>query len=139
MDIKKNKAIINELIEKAILARENSFSPCSNFKVGAALLTDNNTIILGANVENPSFVPTGTCAEHTVIHNAISNGYRKFKAICVCGSGDTLCYPCGICRQILMDFAPDIEIILTNTKKEYIITNLQELLPHSFNKNNLNN
>lgn len=129
-----------ELILKAIEAAKNSYSPYSKFKVGAALLTKNNEIYLGCNIENASYSLTN-CAERTAIFKAVSEGKKEFKAIAIMGSAteefDEYCTPCGACRQVLSEFCePDFKIILGRIKeknkielKEYT---LKELLPESF-------
>ena len=129
-----------KLILKAIEAAKNSYSPYSKFKVGAALLTKDNEIFLGCNIENSSFSLTN-CAERTAIFKAISEGKKDFKAIAIMGSAtDTFneyCTPCGACRQVLAEFCkPDFKIILGRMKEENKIEvkeyTLKELLPESF-------
>ena len=129
-----------KLILKAIEAAKNSYSPYSKFKVGATLLTNDNEIFLGCNIENSSFSLTN-CAERTAIFKAISEGKKDFKAIAIMGSAtDTFneyCTPCGACRQVLAEFCkPDFKIILGRMKEENKIEvkeyTLKELLPESF-------
>ena len=129
-----------KLILKAIEAAKNSYSPYSKFKVGAALLTNDNEIFLGCNIENSSFSLTN-CAERTAIFKAISEGKKDFKAIAIMGSAtDTFneyCTPCGACRQLLAEFCkPDFKIILGRMKEENKIEvkeyTLKELLPENF-------
>ena len=129
-----------KLILKAIEAAKNSYSPYSKFKVGAALLTHDNEIFLGCNIENSSFSLTN-CAERTAIFKAISEGKKDFKAIAIMGSAtDTFneyCTPCGACRQVLAEFCkPDFKIILGRMKEENKIEvkeyTLKELLPENF-------
>lgn len=126
-----------ELIEKAIEAAEYSYSPYSNYKVGAALITDKGNIYTGANIENASYGAT-ICAERTAVVKAISSGERIIKAIAIFGrSGDQeegdLAYPCGICRQFLNEFkSGDIEIIVAKSLEEYEEYTLNQLLPESF-------
>ena len=126
-----------ELIKAAILAAQNSYSPYSNFKVGAALITDDGKVYLGCNIENAAYGPSN-CAERTAIFKAISEGHKKFKAIAIVGgkngSFDDFCTPCGVCRQVLSEFCDkDFKIILGKKDLEYTIYTLEELLPHSFN------
>ncbi|MBP9988404.1 MAG: cytidine deaminase [Ruminococcus sp.] len=123
------------LINKAIEAMKNSYSPYSNFRVGASLITKNGKIYTGCNIENSSFSATN-CAERTAFFNAVSNGEKEFEAIAIVGGKngkiDDFCFPCGICRQVMSEFCDkDFKIILSNTKeiKEY---KLSELLPESF-------
>ncbi len=124
-----------ELIEKAYEVRESAYAPYSNFKVGAALLTKDDKIFTGCNVECASFGGTN-CAERTALFKAISEGYREFKAIAVVGKKGVLTPPCGICRQVLNEFANDIDVVLDDNNKEKIIK-LNELLPYSFGPNDL--
>ena len=115
-----------ELMEKAIEAKNNSYSPYSNFKVGAALLTKDNKIYTGCNIESVSYTPT-CCAERVAFYKAISEGNKEFKAIAI--SSDTeYCYPCGVCRQVMSEFCDDDFKIYVGDK-EY---SLKELLPYSF-------
>lgn len=119
-----------ELIHKAIEARINSYSPYSNFKVGAALLTQNGTIYSGCNFENVSF-GAGTCGERVALGSAISAGEREFVAIAVCGGNSPL-KPCGICRQALLEFG-DILVISIDSNGENIEEYmLSELFPCAF-------
>ena len=125
-----------ELIKAAILAAQNSYSPYSNFKVGAALLTDDDKVYLGCNIENAAYGPSN-CAERTAIFKAVSEGHKKFKAIAIVGghNGDFENYatPCGICRQVMSEFCDkDFKIIVGNKNLEYKVYTLGELLPHSF-------
>lgn len=128
-----------ELILKAIDAREKAYVPYSNFKVGAAVLTEDNHIYSGCNIENASYGATN-CAERTAIFKAVSEGHTKIKAIAVVGDTTTHTYPCGICRQVMVEFAVDknIDIILIKNENEYIIKKLDEILPGAFTKHDLN-
>jgi len=125
-----------DLILKAMQARENSYSPYSNFKVGAALLTKNNKIYLGTNVENCAFGPTN-CAERSALFSAISNGEKDFSKIAIIGSNNDFCYPCGVCRQVILELAPRIEIICAKNENEFEVLNINDLLPKSFSQNDL--
>lgn len=129
-----------DLILKAIEVAKNSYSPYSKFKVGVALLTKDDEIYLGCNIENSSYSLTN-CAERTAIFKAISEGKRIFKAIAIVGSAtekfDEYCTPCGACRQVLAEFCnPDFKIILgrvnEENKTEIKEYTLEELLPESF-------
>ena len=136
---------IEKLIDEAFLARENAYTPYSNFKVGASVLTANKKIYRGCNIENSSFSPT-ICAERTAIFTAVSQGIKDFLAICVVG-GKQDCInldfspPCGVCRQVMVEFCDkdNFLIILAKNKKDYKIYTLSEMLPHSFSKKELNN
>lgn len=120
---------IEKLLEYAIAAKSKAYAPYSGFCVGAALLTDNGKIYCGCNVENVSFGATN-CAERTAVFSAVANGERKFKAIAI-AAGDDVVFPCGICRQVLAEFSPQIYIICAK-KDGYEIYTLSELLPHTF-------
>lgn len=121
----------NELIQIAREAQRNAYSPYSNFKVGAALITREGEVFSGANVENASYGLT-VCAERVAIFKAISKGEREFTALIVVGSGEGFIYPCGACLQVIAEFSPDIKIIVTNEKDEYQEHALGELLPQIF-------
>lgn len=93
----------NELINKAMSARDSAYAPYSGFKVGAAILCGDGTVVTGFNIENISY-PATMCAERTALYSALSQGKKDFKAIAVIGSSNEPCYPCGICRQVLSEF-----------------------------------
>ncbi len=121
-----------ELVERAISAKSKSIATYSNFHVGAALLTDAEEIILGANIENASYGLT-ICAERTAVFQALLDGKRKFKAIAVAGDSEEYLPPCGACRQILMEFCgKDLKVIMINVKGETKTLTMGDLLPHSF-------
>lgn len=127
----------NLLIESAIEAREKAYVPYSKFKVGAAVLTEDGTIYGGCNIENASFGATN-CAERTAIFKAVSEGYKVIKAIAVVGDTTTHTYPCGICRQVIAEFAEgDMPVILVKNKEDYIVKTLQDILPGAFTKKDL--
>ena len=126
-----------ELLKMAIKASENSYSPYSNFKVGAALLCGSGKVYLGANIENAAFSET-VCAERTAFLKAVSEGEREFTCIAIVGSKNedfsAPCAPCGSCRQVMAEFcSPDFEIILKDGGKIKKYT-LSQLLPLSFDK-----
>ncbi len=119
------------LIKAAEKAMENSYSPYSNFKVGAAVLTGKGGIYTGCNIENASYGATN-CAERTAVFKAVSEGEREFLKIAVVSSAGDLTFPCGICRQVLAEFMPEGSIILKDKNgavKEYTV---KSLLPNSF-------
>jgi len=120
-----------ELIKKALEARKNSYSPYSNYKVGVALLTKDGKVYLGTNVENCGYGPSN-CAERSAFFSAVSNGDREFSKIAIVGSSDGICYPCGICRQVIVELAPNIEVICAKDENIYEVHTIQELLPHAF-------
>ena len=126
-----NKTLVKEALE----ARKMAYTPYSNFAVGAALLTKDGKIYRGCNIENASYTPTN-CAERTAFFKAVSEGEREFAAIAVVGgpAGNPpvdFCYPCGVCRQVMAEFAKgDFKIILG----ENDVFTLDELLPYGFDK-----
>ncbi len=123
------------LIEAAFHARENSYSPYSKFRVGAALLCENGKIYTGCNIENRAYGPTN-CAERTAFFKAVSEGERAFTAIAIAGGEKepVWCYPCGVCRQVMAEFCtPDeFQIICAKSLKEYRVFTLGQLLPEMF-------
>lgn len=133
---------IEKLIETAIAQLDYSYTPYSNFKVGAALLTKNGDIYTGCNIENAAYTPTN-CAERTAFFKAVSEGVRDFQAICIVGGKDGVlaeyAAPCGVCRQVMMEFCnpKTFQIILAIDKERYDIYTLEELLPQGFGPSNL--
>ena len=127
-----------QLIEKAFAAQEFCYTPYSNFDVGAALLCDNGNIYTGCNIENAAYTPTN-CAERTAVFKAVSEGEREFRAIAVCGDAEEYLAPCGVCRQVLLEFTePEKFVVLMAAKSgEYRKMTLAELLPASFSKSDL--
>ena len=122
----------HELIELATQAMKNSYSPYSNFRVGAALVGKSGKIYTGCNIENSSYSAT-VCAERTAFFKAISEGQKDFTAIAVIGSDDKICMPCGVCGQVISEFCgADFKIICANKTGEYKEYTLGELLPFSF-------
>jgi cytidine deaminase len=124
------------LIEAARQARERAFAPYSGFRVGAALEAADGRIIVGCNVENASYGLT-LCAERVALVKAISDGITSFKRIAVVTDVDDLTPPCGACRQLLWEFAPDAEVILANLRGKSAVYRVAELLPHGFDAGNL--
>lgn len=120
-----------ELVEIAKKAMEKAYVPYSNFRVGAALLTDDGKIFTGCNIENASFGATN-CAERTAIFKAVSEGYTNFKKIAIISDSSNITYPCGICRQVILEFGRDMQIICANKNGEYKEFNLKDLLPYAF-------
>ena len=126
-----------KLAKIAIEARENAYVPYSSFKVGAAVVTEDGSIYTGCNIENASYGATN-CAERTAIFKAVSEGHKKIKAIAIVGDMSTNTYPCGICRQVIVEFATaDIHIILVKNEESYIIKTMEEILPGAFTKGDL--
>ena len=118
------------LFELARAASGNAYAPFSHYRVGAALLTKGGKIYTGVNIENSSFGAT-ICAERTAFVKAISEGERKFEAIAIYGS-DSEAVPCGICRQFMFEFAPDLIVISAEDPDELHIRPLDVLLPEGF-------
>ena len=122
-----------QLIELAEKARERSYSPYSDYTVGAALLCVDGEIFTGCNIENASYTPT-CCAERVAVFKAISEGKTAFEAIAVSGGkrgerAESRCYPCGVCRQVLSEFcSSDFSVVFYDGSA----CKLEELLPHSF-------
>lgn len=133
---------ISKLIQEAIEIRNKAYAPYSNFLVGAALLSASGKIYTGCNIENASYTPSN-CAERTAFFKAVSEGEKHFKAIAVVGAkrDDDLdfCPPCGVCRQVMMEFCnpKEFEIIVAKSVDEYKIFTLEEILPMGFGPNNL--
>lgn len=134
---------IQELIAAAIEARKKSYSPYSHYQVGAALLAIDGQVITGCNIENASYSPTN-CAERTAFFKAVSEGITQFSAIAIVGSpkGDSLsqyAYPCGVCRQVMVEFCSpsDFHIIVAKSEDDYRVITLQDLLPEGFGPDNL--
>lgn len=124
-----------ELIEAALEARENAYVPYSNFKVGSAVLMEDGSIFSGCNIENASYGATN-CAERTAIFNAVSHGHTKIKALAVVGDPHSFTFPCGICRQVMVEFAENknIPIIIIKNKDEYMVETMEDVLPGAFTK-----
>lgn len=137
------QVMVEKLIDTAIKQLKFSYTPYSNFKVGAALLTKSGKIYTGCNIENASYTPTN-CAERTAFFKAVSEGVMEFDAICVVGGMNKImkeyAAPCGVCRQVMMEFCnpEEFQIILATSKDQYEIFTLKELLPLGFGPDNLN-
>ena len=119
------------LYSEALKARENAYAPFSGFQVGAALLTEDGQVYTGVNIENSSYGAT-ICAERTAFVKAISEGHRKFKALAVTAGDEQEALPCGICRQFMYEFSPELEIITGTDEEHHNIRTLEELLPLGF-------
>ena len=126
---------IQNLVNRAIKARENAYCPYSHFAVGAALLCEDGTIYEGCNIENASYGLTN-CAERTAVFKAVSEGHTKFKALAVVADTEGPCAPCGACRQVISEFEIP-RIILANLKGNYRVLDLDELLPFRFGADSL--
>ncbi len=118
------------LVAAARAARGASYSPYSRFAVGAALLCTDGTVVSGCNVENASYGLT-ICAERTAVFAAVANGHRSFSAIAVAGPPEAVTSPCGACRQVLAEFAPEMRVLYT-VPDGIVSTTLDALLPNRF-------
>ena len=131
-----------ELIDLAIEARKAAYTPYSNFKVGAALLSKEGEVYKGCNIENAAYNPTN-CAERTAFFKAVSEGVTDFEAIAIVGGYDQeelkFCPPCGVCRQVMMEFCKSdkFRVLLLDEKGEIKSYLLKELLPFGFGPKNL--
>ncbi|KAK9461495.1 cytidine deaminase [Lipomyces oligophaga] len=128
---------IAELGKQTLEARKLSYSPYSNFAVGAVLVSSSGEFIAGANVENACY-GAGICAERTAMVKAITSGIKSFIAVGVASSAGTTTSPCGICRQFLREFAPVIDVYMFSEDGSYVLEPLTTLLPRSFGPSNLN-
>jgi cytidine deaminase len=120
-----------ELINTAREAMKMAYVPYSGFAVGAAIECEDGTVITGCNVENVAFGAT-ICAEQSAIAGAVSSGHRRFRRIAIAANSKSYCYPCGTCRQILMEFAPNIEVLSVRMDGRYVSYRLSALLPQPF-------
>jgi cytidine deaminase len=120
-----------ELKAVAIQMLDRAYCPYSHFPVGAALECADGAVFTGCNIENAAY-PVGICAERIAMSKAISEGHRDFVRIVVAGKSEDYCVPCGMCRQFMQEFAPEIEVICLNGKDEEKAFPLKELLPYSF-------
>lgn len=130
---------INTLVNAAIKGRENAFTPYSHFKVGAAVLLENGTIIDGCNIENASY-GLCNCAERTALFKAYSMGYKKedIKALAVVADTDRPTSPCGACRQVMSELMnQETPVYMANLKGDVMILSVKELLPYSFSESDL--
>ncbi len=127
-----------ELCQKAVDMLEMAYVPYSHFPVGAALECADGTVYTGCNIENAGYTPTN-CAERTAVFKAVSEGRREFVRIAVAATTEKFCAPCGVCRQVLSEFNPELtmEVILVNSKGETLELTLKDLLPYSFDSSYL--
>jgi cytidine deaminase len=125
-----------KLVKAAVDVKSKALPTYSKFYVGAAVLTSDDKIYTGCNIESSSYSLT-ICAERTAIFKAISEGERKFKAIAVAGDTDDFISPCGACRQIISDLCGEIDLVLVNSKGDFTVKKTSELLPTAFGKDAL--
>ena len=136
------KGDCQKLIREALKAREFSYSPYSDYRVGAALMTKEGEIFTGCNIENAAYTPT-VCAERTAFFKAVGEGRRDFAAIAITGSPagrmSQLSWPCGVCRQVMMEFCDPEEfyVIVAVSEEVYQVRRLKELQPEGFRPANL--
>lgn len=123
-----------DLLNNALAAREFSYAPYSRYYVGAALLTKSGRIYTGCNIENAAYT-AAVCAERTAIFKAVSEGETEFEAIAVATVNGGA--PCGICRQVMREFAPDLAVIIGSVEGDRRVLSLADLLPDSFGPENL--
>ena len=142
-EMTEKERMIRRLIKEALHAREFSYAPYSGYCVGAALLTQEGEIYTGCNIENAAYSPTN-CAERTAFFKAVSEGRKHFIAIAVAGgpNGKTItqyAYPCGVCRQVMMEFCDpkEFEVISAKSENEYDIRPLEAYLPYGFGPANI--
>lgn len=127
---------VKHLVDLAIDAKENAYVPYSNFRVGAALLTKGGKIYKGCNIENASFGATN-CAERTAIFKAVSEGEKDFEAIAINSDSEGFTFPCGICRQVMNEFAQNLKVYVSNKSGKYKEYSLSQLLPGGFTKDDM--
>ncbi len=120
-----------EILNMAKEASEKAYAPYSRFAVGAALECANGKVFTGCNIENAALGST-ICAERVAIGKAVSEGERNFVRIAIYGEGKEYCMPCGTCRQVLAEFAKDMEVLCARATGGYVSYRLKELLPHAF-------
>ena len=124
----------DRLLKQAIEARNYAYAPYSHYQVGAALLAGDGKIYQGCNVENAAYGPS-MCAERVAVFKAVAAGCQDFEAIAIATTNGGM--PCGVCRQVLREFAPNLKIIVGNLEGNYQVLTLSDLLPHSFGPENL--
>ena len=124
-----------ELFDRAAAMLDMAYAPYSNYRVGAAILTEDGRVFTGCNVENASYGGT-ICAERTAAVKAVSEGARRFRAIAIAGERGPA-WPCGLCRQVLREFGQDMRVIVGTKEQAFEVTTLNELLPHGFGPEDL--
>lgn len=127
----------SELMDMAKEAMKSAYAPYSHFSVGAAVETDDGEVYCGCNIENSSYGAT-ICAERTAISKAVSEGYRRITRIAICDSNNSFAWPCGICRQVMSEFAVEDFYVILEDKGKLSNFFLKELLPNSFSGKDMN-
>ena len=126
-----------QLVDLALSMTERSYCPYSRFPVGAALLCEDGQVFTGCNVENAAYGST-ICAERTAVVKAVSEGHRDdFVRIAIAGNSEDYCWPCGACRQMLYEFAPELTLLVARKDHTFVKLPLAELLPHGFGPKSL--
>lgn len=125
------------LVELAFTMLPKAYVPYSHFPVGAALEGEDGRVFTGCNVENAAF-GSCICAERTALVKAVSEGCQRFRRLAVVGTGEDFCWPCGACRQMLYEFAPDLTVLVARGDHQFVRLSLQDLLPHGFGPQSLN-
>lgn len=125
------KKIVWELIEKAKEAMIYAYAPYSKFKVGAVVMTDDGSLFNGCNAENVS-LGLSMCAERIAIYKAVSAGYRNFQILAVVCDTREPCTPCGACRQVMVEFSPEMDVVMANLHQEIRVKKAKDLLPDAF-------
>ena len=125
---------LDELKALAVSMLARAYCPYSHFPVGAALECDDGTVYTGCNVENAVYT-AGICAERNAIFHAVAEGHTHFRRIVIAGRSQDYCVPCGICRQVMQEFSPEMEVICLNGQGEAKAFALKELLPYGFDHN----
>lgn len=126
----------HELVERAFTMLERAYVPYSHFPVGAALEGEDGSVYTGCNVENAAF-GSCICAERTALVKAVSEGCKSFLRLAVVGNSTDYCWPCGSCRQMLYEFAPELEVLVAKKDHSFVKYRLRELLPQGFGPTSL--
>ena len=124
------------LVDLAFTMLERAYVPYSHFPVGAALLCRDGSLFTGCNVENAAY-GSCICAERTALVKAVCEGRRDFVKLAVVGQGEDYCWPCGACRQMLFEFAPQLTVLVARGDGDFVRISLSELLPHGFGPSSL--
>lgn len=126
----------HELVERAFTMLERAYVPYSHFPVGAALEGEDGSVYTGCNVENAAF-GSCICAERTALVKAVSEGCKNYRRLAVVGNSTDYCWPCGSCRQMLYEFAPELEVLVAKKDHSFVKYRLRELLPQGFGPTSL--